>query len=893
MKKIIKILIIFIILQYIPSFGDDEKVTEQIELFDHNSIMLLIDANTGEIVEANNEAIKFYGYKKENLLNLNINDINILSYNEVVNEMNSAIKEERNHFVFKHKLKDGTVKYVEVYSSPYKKDFLLSIIHDITPKVLAESEARKNRILLNIMFTIAIFLLIVILIVINKLRIKDSIYNRKLQNVINNMQEGFALHKIICDKNNNPVDYIFVECNEAFEKITGLRKENIIGKRVKEILPGIEKEWIEKYGEVALNGLSINFTNFSEDLGKHFNVNVFSPTPKFFATIFTDITEIINSNQKLENERNLLETVIEDALSGYWDWNIEEGTEYYSPAFKAMFGYKSEELNNIKRAWEKIIVNEDIEKVKKCYKDHIESKGKIPYYVELKYKHKNGQIIYVISSGRVIEWSADWKPLRMIGCQINISKMKNLEVKVRDEKVLLQTILNSIDDGVVSIDDFGEVRFINKSAEKLLGYNNIEAIGKDILEIYKIEEKGSNCILELLNAKEKIRKERMNNHKIIKSTGELVTVENRIAPILDENNNCKGKVIVFRDMSEIEKRQEKIEFLSYHDQLTGLYNRYYFNEKVKKIDNKQNLPISLAVIDVNGLKLTNDAFGHIKGDMLLTKVADNLVKGSNKDNIVARIGGDEFIILMPRTTKNEANQIVKKIYKLMEETSFDNIVVSVSIGVDTKEEIDENIKDIYTRAENYMYRNKLVESQSMRKRTIDVILKTLNSVNFKEKLHSESVKNISIKIAKKLNLGDEMIKEIEIAALVHDIGKIAIDKEVLYKKGKLNEAEYSEVKKHTEIGYHILKSVDKYSKLADYALSHHERWDGNGYPRGLKETEIPYIARIISVADAFDSMTSQRTYKEIISKKEAVYEILRCSGTQFDPEIVNAFVKIF
>lgn len=227
------------------------------------------------------------------------------------------------------------------------------------------------------------------------------------------------------------------------------------------------------------------------------------------------------------------------------------------------------------------------------------------------------------------------------------------------------------------------------------------------------------------------------------------------------------------------------------------------------------------------------------GDKLLQMVAHTIKNISRENDIISRIGGDEFILLLPETSYSETETIIKRIYREFEKARFNDIVISVSVGWETKNSIKQNIMEIYAKAEESMYRKKLIESQSMRSKTIQVILKTLNETNQRERIHSENVSKISRKIGEALYLDQEFLREIEMVGLLHDIGKIAIDNNVLNKSGKLTHAEYEMVKRHSEIGYHILKSVDAYTSISDYVLAHHERWDGTGYPRGLKGKEIP------------------------------------------------------
>ena len=189
-----------------------------------------------------------------------------------------------------------------------------------------------------------------------------------------------------------------------------------------------------------------------------------------------------------------------------------------------------------------------------------------------------------------------------------------------------------------------------------------------------------------------------------------------------------------------------------------------------------------------------------------------------------------------------------------------------------------------------MYRHKLTESLSMRSRTIDLIMNTLFEKNKREMSHSKRVSEICESIAKTLRLNADAVNDLKTAGLMHDIGKIGIDEHILNKPNKLNKNEWDEIKRHPEIGYRILSSVNEFSEVAEYVLEHHERWDGQGYPRGLKGKKISLQARVIAFADAYDAMTSDRTYCKALSMEEALVEIKRCSGAQFDPAIAEVFV---
>ncbi len=747
----------------------------------------------------------------------------------------------------------------------------------------------EKRIIIGLFIALLIILFIIVLFIFQaKGKGKDIKLNYK--NLFDHMNEGFALHKIICDESGKPIDYVFLEVNQAFEKITGLKKENIIGKCVTEVLPATEEYWIETFGKVACEGTSIAYSNYAKNLDKHFQVSAFSPKVMEFATIFTDISSEVKATEKFKLEKNLLVTILDGVKAGYWDKNFKEKISSYSTSYKKMFGYEENELENSPALWKELIHEDDLQKSITIFKKHVESLGEIPFYHEARYKHKNGSIVWVIKSGRVVEWDENNQPVRFVGCNINITEIKNLESIIRNERNLLQTILHSIIDGVISIDLVGKIQFANSAVEDLTGYKESEVVGKNILDILEIidEKNGERIICFIDDFLEPTNFNRDDLSVIIKS-GEIIPIDYTIAPIVDHNGKVEGAVMVFRDIREKKERLERIKYLSYHDQLTGLYNRYYFEEQLIKFNSEEYLPLTLAIIDVNGLKLTNDAFGHAVGDSMLKVISNTLNKNSRKSDVVFRVGGDEFVILMPNTENDDAEILVKNIHRNLEKIEFNNIIISVSVGWATRKFKEENMDAIYKKAEEYMYRNKLAESQSMRNRTVQVILNTLNEKNKRERIHSQNVSKISRKIAELMNLEPEVVKEAEVAGLLHDIGKIVIDENILNKKGALTEADFEQIKRHPESGYQIMRSVDAYTKIADYILYHHERWDGKGYPRGLAGDNIPLIARIINVADAYEAMTAIRTYREAVSHEEALEELKNCAGTQFDPYIVAKF----
>ena len=359
----------------------------------------------------------------------------------------------------------------------------------------------------------------------------------------------------------------------------------------------------------------------------------------------------------------------------------------------------------------------------------------------------------------------------------------------------------------------------------------------------------------------------------------------------DNQRNAVRVIGTIQDITKRKEADEEIIYLGYHDKLTGLYNRRFYEEEIKRLDTERNLPMTIVMGDANGLKLINDSFGHAMGDELLKKAAETIKKGCRADDIIARLGGDEFVIILPKTDAFETEKVIKRIKDLASKEKVGTIDISISFGYETKNNEKEKIQEVFKKAENHMYKKKLLKSPSMKEKTISAIISTLHEKNKKEGQHSRRVSALCKSMGEALGLSEHKIKELKLVGLLHDIGKIAIDENILNKSGKLTDDEWKEIKRHPEIGYRILSTVNDTSKIAEYVLAHHERWDGKGYPKGLKGEGISLQARIIAITDSYDVMITGRDYKKAFSEEEAINEIKRCSGTQFDLEIARVFIE--
>ena len=432
----------------------------------------------------------------------------------------------------------------------------------------------------------------------------------------------------------------------------------------------------------------------------------------------------------------------------------------------------------------------------------------------------------------------------------------------------------------------GQILDANKFASNFYGYSIEKLKTMKISDINELNREELSQVIE--KALQRTKNIFIFKHRLAR--GELRTVEVHSGPLIVNGQNVLYSII--HDITDRINREKEIEFLSFHDQLTGLYNRRYYETELKRLDTPRNLPISIIMGDVNGLKLVNDAFGHAEGDQLLMLVSDILKKTCREDDIISRIGGDEFVVLLPKTSYQDAYAMVERIKDRETHFNLHGLEISISFGVATKTSQATSMAKVFREAEDGMYKNKFFESRKLKGNMIDTIMKTLYEKNPREKNHSERVSILCQEMAKALGFNNEEINEIGIAGLLHDIGKIALDEVILSKKGFLNDDEWVQMKKHPETSYKILVSVHGLETIAEYVISHHERWDGRGYPNQISGEEIPYYARIIALADAFDAMISERTYRKSLSIDEALLEIEKNKGTQFDPKLANIFIKL-
>lgn len=612
-----------------------------------------------------------------------------------------------------------------------------------------------------------------------------------------------------------------------------------------------------------------------------------------------DVTQRIKNETMILLDETRLKAAQKLARLGNWEINLSTRKMWGSEESHEIYGIPAEmELMDLAFV-QSMVLPEDRPKMDRALAELIEKD--VPYDVEYRIRKTDTGEIAHLHSVAIVEFDASRRPIKVVGTIQDVTRQKLLETELalRNAEVLmernyLEATVHSIGDGVISTDSQGRVVMMNTVAADLIETTPAEAHGRDFSDAFVIVKEAEGTRMEdPVTLALKTRKPvALGNHAVLLGkNGARHNIEDTASPITNREGNVVGVVLVFRDVTERIRHQNEIVYMSGHDHLTDLFNRRHFYDAFATMNVPDRFPLGVMMMDVNGLKIVNDAYGHAVGDVMLREVAAALKKTFRSQDVVARIGGDEFAAFLPNTTEEEMQEFLDLLRRNIEGISVQNVGISLAIGFEMKTETGSALDEILQRAENRMYRHKLSEGVSVRNRAIKAILATLTDKYANEREHSARVSRLSRMVGERLGLRQDERKELEMSGLFHDIGKIAVPDGILNKPSSLTPAEYEVIKTHAETGYQILRAADEYSDLAIHALCHHERWDGKGYPKGLKETEIPLFSRIIGIADAYEAMTSDRPYRKRLEKTAAIEEIRRCAGKQFDPELVKVFLE--
>ncbi|HBV88906.1 MAG TPA: histidine kinase [Desulfosporosinus sp.] len=475
----------------------------------------------------------------------------------------------------------------------------------------------------------------------------------------------------------------------------------------------------------------------------------------------------------------------------------------------------------------------------------------------------------------------------------NYEKLQSKEKLHRESERRFRSMLENVKLITGIMDKDGRIIFCNDFILGLTGFQRDEVVGHNFFDVFipiGIRKSANAWFREVLESKNIVVH---NIYPIQTKNGNTRVVHWNHTLLFDSEGNISGIASIGEDITERKQFQERLEHMSFHDALTDLYNRAYFEEKIRLLGGQDFAPVGIIVCDVDGLKLVNDTLGHTTGDKLLGLTAGLIKKCFREEDLIFRIGGDEFAIILPKSELSVVEQACYRIRKVVETYNMENkeFPLSLSMGFAVSEKTIVNVDEVFREADDGMYREKLHRSKSTRSALVQAMMKALEARDFITEGHADRLQELVITLGQALALSERTLADLRLLAQFHDIGKVGIPDSILFKPGRLTEEEFKEMQRHSEIGHRIAQSAPDLLPIADCILRHHEWWNGQGYPLGLKEDDIPLECRILAIADAYDAMTSNRPYRKALSQEQAFKELIDNMGMQFDPDLVPIFIK--
>jgi diguanylate cyclase (GGDEF)-like protein/PAS domain S-box-containing protein len=595
--------------------------------------------------------------------------------------------------------------------------------------------------------------------------------------------------------------------------------------------------------------------------------------------VLTDITQRKKAEEVVAYQKKTFEDLFENTPDATVFFDMKQHVVNINGQFTKIFGYQREEATG---QFLNLLIDPD-KKVDEYVAPKIIA-GETVFLETTRYG-KEGQEIAVMMRGFPL--TINGKILGGYIIYTDISKRKKAELALRESEQKFRMIFNSTNDGIIIRTLDGQILEANQVFCQRFGYSREELLQMNIRQLRApdFEEWQPEQMKKLLNEGqitiESVSKTKEEKH---------IPVEANIRII--EYQGKKVILNVIRDITERKRVEEELIYLSFHDKLTGLYNRAFFEEELKRLNTDRQLPISLIIGDVNGLKLVNDAFGHGTGDKVLAAMAKVLKKSCRNEDIICRWGGDEFAIILPKTGEEDVRLVCRRIQENCTTAGEAPIILSISLGTATKTLVEEDMDQTLIKAENGMYRSKSLEGKQASNLVIAAMQKSLGEKSGETKEHRMRLRDYAINLGQFLGLAAHQLESLELLTELHDIGKIAFPDNIIGKNSPLTPGEEELLQGHCETGYRIAKAVPEFFNIAEEILAHHESHDGRGYPRGLKEAEIPLLSRILAIIHRYDDLLMGKHGQEPITSKEALTEIKKSAGGEFDPELVASFARL-
>ena len=507
----------------------------------------------------------------------------------------------------------------------------------------------------------------------------------------------------------------------------------------------------------------------------------------------------------------------------------------------------------------------------------------------------NGQKKNIISRWIIVS-NGNKTYSKAIVSMIDITEHKSITNQIQSLSQFRESIIDNASLWLNVFDRELNVIVWNKAAENISGYLRSEVVGHNKIWEWLYPDTGYrkkviDYIFSMINKKSTDEDfETMIRCKNGKTRVIIWNFKN----FNGAGNKKIGLIAISRDHTDKKKMEEKLKYIASHDALSGVYNRAFFEEQLHLQFDERNSRNAILLLDIDGLKYVNDTIGHQHGDKMIINLSRILRKTFRPGDVIARIGGDEFAVLIRNASGDKLKSVAERFYLNIDAFNQDlkkgQYPLNVSYGYSISEPGSKSAMETFKEADDRLYENKIPKREEVIKSALAAIRATMLEKDSVAEEHMERLKSTASLFGEIMNFDQEDKEKLILATELHDIGKVVIPDNILNKSGSLSQDEFDIIKKHSTSGYRIAKATPMIEKISEYILYSHERWDGTGYPEGLKGKNIPLISRMVYIIDVYDTIINDRPYKNANSEKEAIKEIKRCGGTQFDPALVNIFI---
>ena len=599
-----------------------------------------------------------------------------------------------------------------------------------------------------------------------------------------------------------------------------------------------------------------------------------------------DSTDTGPAEDELDKEKERYRTILHISDIGYYEVDLAGNFMYLTDVVRRHLGYQDHELTGTN--FRQLTDRRTAALVMRRFRDALKSGQPQPFF-DWTIRSRDGRIL-AIQTSVALRTNSQGRPVGFRGIVQNVTEKKRTEAVLRRSKERYRSIFEGAGTPMIITDQDLSLRLVNQRFTELTGYSKQELEGRRSLSDFVLPDSlgALRGHLQYVSVQSSARQAPCE-FRLRDRHGSLLD-------LLGYFNRMPDGLLVasFLDMTERKQMELKLKHLSLHDPMTGLFNRYYFEQELERCKDGRQSPLGIVVLDLDGLKQINDTFGHKAGDTMIKAAARVIAKAFRESDMVARIGGDEFAALLPRSDREVIHKVLKRLRTGIStyNAGTSGFPLHLSIGYSVAEGRSIDPEQLFKQADNAMYRNKQRSSSHSRQPSLSSLDSMLENRGLRYRQVEVLKLNLALNFAEYLKLDNEQLNRLQLLTRFYDIGKIGVEDSILLKPDRLTPQEFNEVARHSRLGSMIASRTVELRRVSEEILAHHERWDGRGYPRQLRAGDIPLLSRIVTIIDAYFAMTTNRPYRRAMPAGQAAEELKRCAGTQFDPSLIDAFLDM-